>query len=265
MSGASVVGSVVKVMPGNIKRQLVSMLYNYLSRKDTKGAITFLNYGYLPATVTAIDNVDRARAQLYEEVAGSVTLKGKDVLEISSGRGGGAAYLMEHHYPASIVGVDISKEAVRFCSAHYNLQGLSFKLGNAEALPFNGQQFDAVVNIEASHNYPSLDRFVSEAYRVLRPGGHFLFADMRSADKIDGLRSRLMRSRTELVSQRNITGNVLAALDDESDRTIETVNRLFPAPLWSFLYAFAGVKGTAVYNGLKSGKIQYWAFVLIKQ
>ena len=51
--------------------------------------------------------------------------------------------------------------------------------GNAESLPFADESFDAVINVEASHGYPDFPRFLAEVARVLRPGGHFLYADFR--------------------------------------------------------------------------------------
>jgi SAM-dependent methyltransferase len=43
---------------------------------------------------------------------------------------------------------------------------------------------DAVVNIESSHCYESMDTFLSEACRVLRPGGRFFFADLRKYEGV---------------------------------------------------------------------------------
>jgi SAM-dependent methyltransferase len=58
--------------------------------------------------------------------------------------------------------------------------------GDAEALPFDDGSFDAVINVESSHNYPDLAKFLSEVARVLRPGGHFshvdVFTDARFAE-----------------------------------------------------------------------------------
>jgi ubiquinone/menaquinone biosynthesis C-methylase UbiE len=49
--------------------------------------------------------------------------------------------------------------------------GLDFVHGDAESLPFSDGSFDAVINVEASHAYPRLTRFLEEVVRVLRPGG----------------------------------------------------------------------------------------------
>jgi ubiquinone/menaquinone biosynthesis C-methylase UbiE len=61
---------------------------------------------------------------------------------------------------------------------------LDFVQGNAENLPFPGQSFDAVMNVQASLSYPSLPRFLAEVARILRPGGHFLYADLRRRNRI---------------------------------------------------------------------------------
>ena len=58
-------------------------------------------------------------------------------------------------------------------------QDSSLGFGNAIDLPFSDSSFDAVISIEASHRYPSFETFLREVRRVLRPGGHFMFADMR--------------------------------------------------------------------------------------
>ena len=48
-----------------------------------------------------------------------------------------------------------------------------------KACRFPIDSYDAVVNVEASHLYPDVPRFLAEVARVLRPGGHFLYADFR--------------------------------------------------------------------------------------
>jgi fatty-acid O-methyltransferase len=57
--------------------------------------------------------------------------------------------------------------------------GLDFVQGDAQNLHFPDQSFDAVINVEGSHIYPNFERFLGEVARVLRPGGHFLYADFR--------------------------------------------------------------------------------------
>ena len=49
-----------------------------------------------------------------------------------------------------------------------------FSIGNAESLPFPDRHFDAYTIAFGIRNVPRLDLALSEAFRVLKPGGHFL-------------------------------------------------------------------------------------------
>ena len=107
------------------------------------------------------------------------TCRGKTVLEVGSGRGGGAAFVAKYLRPKSMIGIDYADRSVRFCRRAYELPNLSFAPGDAEHMPFDDASFDVVLNVESSHCYPDMARFVAEAARVLRPAGRLLFADMR--------------------------------------------------------------------------------------
>ena len=125
------------------------------------------------------DERNRFGIQLYHRVATQVDLNAKQVLEVSCGHGGGASYLLRTLHPASYTGLDFNPDGIAFCRKRHHLPGLDFVHGDAENLPFADESFDAVVNVEASHAYPRLPRFLAEVVRVLRPGGHLLYADFR--------------------------------------------------------------------------------------
>ena len=84
-----------------------------------------------------------------------------------------------HVEARSYTGLDYNPDGVAYCTEHHKLPGLNFMHGNAEDLPFPDNSFDAVVNVEASHAYPTLSKFLSEVARVLKPGGNLLYADFR--------------------------------------------------------------------------------------
>ncbi len=44
-----------------------------------------------------------------------------------------------------------------------------------------------MINIESSHCYGSMTRFLSEVSRVLRPNGYLLLADLRGTDGVEVL------------------------------------------------------------------------------
>lgn len=54
---------------------------------------------------------------------------------------------------------------------------LIFVQGNAEALPFATEQFDAVFNTFSFLHYPHPETVFAEVSRVLRPGGNFYLVD----------------------------------------------------------------------------------------
>ena len=91
-----------------------------------------------------------------------------------------------------MTGVDFSQKAVQFCRDHHQLEGLTFVPGDAEALPFADESFDAVINVESSHCYRSMPAFLGQVQRVLRPGGYFLFADLRTASDSERLHQNLL-------------------------------------------------------------------------
>ena len=228
----------------------------------------FLNYGYTPLDSDAAvlkldpdDETDRFSIQLYSRVAGGRDLGGKDVLEIGCGRGGGASFVARYLHPASLTAVDLSARAVRCCQRRHRIEGLRFLRGEAEHLPLPSKSFDAVVNVESSHCYPSFERFLDEVGRVLRPNGVFLFADIRPREEIAKLRERL-QERFTVVEEEFITANVIRALELDSDRKSLLIQKRAPKFLHPALQAFASVNGSPTFDAFTSGALQYVRFVL---
>jgi demethylmenaquinone methyltransferase/2-methoxy-6-polyprenyl-1,4-benzoquinol methylase len=102
---------------------------------------------------------------------------------------------------------------------------VSFVEGNAETLAFADKGFDAYTIAFGIRNVPRIDAALAQAFRVLRPGGHFLCLEFSHVD-VPGL-DRLY----ELYSF-----NVIPALgrtvagDAESYQYLAESIRLFPQP-----------------------------------
>lgn len=259
--------------------------YDLLSKACADPDWTFMNYGYaenedVPA-LSPSDEAERFCIQLYRHLAQKVDLTGKKVLEIGSGRGGGADYLSRCLNPAAVTGLDFSTYAVQFCRKQFNSAGLLFQLGCAEALPFADESFDIVFNVESSHCYEAMAPFLAEVKRVLSPGGYFLFADFRAADEIDVLRRDLNLSGLVLLEETDITANVLAALDQDHERKIleidrriaKTIRLATDAPtssprvrlhrfLVKWISEFTGVRDSAIYDQFKDRNSIYMSCVL---
>jgi ubiquinone/menaquinone biosynthesis C-methylase UbiE len=254
-------------VPG-FKKVLWRSWYQYL------GALrapewTLMNYGYVANSGQTLaldpeDERDRNSIQLYAHVAGAVDLNGLTVLEVGSGRGGGASFIKRYLHPARMVGVDLSRNAVRFSEATHRVPGLEFRAGDAEHLPFNDGAFDAVVNVESSHCYPSFEKFLSEVCRVLKSGGHFLFADFRSRAEIDAWRTAWRHSGLTILAETDITRNIVAALEKDHDWKLELIRRIIPRLLRPSFLDFAAVRGSSVFEAFRSGQLVYMSFVLTK-
>ncbi|MCX5642404.1 MAG: class I SAM-dependent methyltransferase [Candidatus Omnitrophica bacterium] len=245
-------------------------LYSYASRLDEDAEAIFLNYGYadenLKLELREEDGKNRYCIQLYNHIVTSLPaeLKGLDVLEVGSGRGGGASYIARYFYPNSVVGLDLCRRAVTFCAEHYAINGLSFVCGNALNLPFQSKSLDVVVGVESSHGYPNIKQFFSEVDRVLKPGGYFLLSDFRNKDCIGLLREQLRSSGLKIIREETITPNIIKALELDSERRKELIERLVPKLLHKMSMALAGVKGTGAHMSFVTGKKEYLNFVLQK-
>jgi SAM-dependent methyltransferase len=102
--------------------------------------------------------------------AAGVTM-GMRVLDVASGPGGVAAVASD--WGATPVGIDFSEHMVDLARREHPT--LTFEVGDAEALQFADGSFDAVlINFGVLHlAHP--DTALSEARRVLRPGGRCAF------------------------------------------------------------------------------------------
>src|SRR5215510_2752172 len=83
------------------KKALWRSWYEYLAASQRAPEWTFMNYGFLDASqplleLQSTDEPDRHFIQLYHHVATAVALRGQSVLEIGSGRGGGASFIKRY-------------------------------------------------------------------------------------------------------------------------------------------------------------------------
>jgi ubiquinone/menaquinone biosynthesis C-methylase UbiE len=140
--------------------------------------------------------------------------------------------------------------------------GLSFEVGNAEHLDFAAASFEAILNVESSHCYGDLGAFVREVRRVLRPEGHFLYADFRPRDEMDAWRAGLLAAGLRLVVEHDITPGVVAALDADDERKRRLIEAQVERPLRRAFHQFAALRGTALYDELRCGTMVYCVFVL---
>lgn len=257
--------------PSALRRPMWQIWHKLIIRFDKNVSANFMNYGYQslngdkPLILEKQDENNRYGIQLYDHVVKDARIQGKKVLEIGSGRGGGASYITRYYKPANYTAVDISAQIIDFCNKHYQEPNLSFVKGRAERLPIESQSVDVVVNIESARCYSDLSLFFNEVKRVLRPDGHFMFADMVEDNEVEELKQNLHKSGFKILKHNDITDNIVKALDIDTQRRQKLIDRHVPKFLRNSFYQFAGTKGSERYNAFKTRKFRYCSFALAPQ
>jgi SAM-dependent methyltransferase len=237
----------------------------YNRAADAVPEFTVLNYGFSSDpenSVIAAEEPEYYCLRLYEHTVRDTPLAGRDVLEVSCGRGGGANFVSRTFQPQRYVGVDLSQENVKLAQARAARQGLTFAIGNAERLDLPDDSFDVVINIEASHLYDNRGRFFAEVLRVLKPGGSFCYTDGCWAD--DDCTQDLLSAGFEVAERLEITSNVIRALRKDSARRAALFDAMTNRDLREEYKHWGGVVGYRAYNRFEAGQTRYFSHRLRK-
>ncbi|MCT2581954.1 methyltransferase domain-containing protein [Actinophytocola sp. S1-96] len=141
------------------------------------------------STLLELSNRSQERANDYHyETLGLTSTD--HVLDIGC-RSGGTAIQLARRSGGRATGIDVSRgqlaEAVASAQSAGISDRVSFQYGNAMALEFEDESFDAAVALEVFPHLSDRQRGYHEAFRVLRPGGHFLVSefDLRNGKPSD--------------------------------------------------------------------------------
>jgi SAM-dependent methyltransferase len=225
----------------------------------------FLNYGYVPngqpefsAASLPEHYVNKNSVKLVLEVIQDCPVSGKRALDVGCGRGGTIYVFKTFFKPSRLVGLDLSSAAIQFCRTAHKDPCVSFHEGDAEDLPFEDESFDIVTNLESSHSYPHIHRFYSEVYRVLAPGGHFLYTDALSLQNMTSCIAYLQHIGFDLERDRDITDNVLLSCNEISQTRIHAFDSRNDSQT---IENFLATPGSYVYEEMKTGR---WTYRILK-
>ncbi|MBE2286832.1 MAG: class I SAM-dependent methyltransferase [Prosthecobacter sp.] len=255
---------------GPVRKALWRMWYPFLTRRLRSEEVVFLNYAFETDPAVGLrlelgDEVNRGSIQLYHHVASQVELQGRTVLEVSCGHGGGASWITRTMRPAAYTGLDLNPSGIQMCQQKHRIPGLTFVQGDAQRLPFAEASFDEVINVEASHCYPDFPGFLAEVARVLKPGGHFLYADFRFAPDIGEWEAAIEGSTLRKLQTRHISAEVLRGMDMNAGRSEALVVQRLPKFLHSLGRDFAGIPGSRVYEALRTGELSYRSWCMRRE
>jgi ubiquinone/menaquinone biosynthesis C-methylase UbiE len=118
----------------------------------------------------------RGRAATVELTGALGLTAGMRVLDVGSGIGGPSRYVAAT-YGCQVVGIDLTEEYCRVAGMLSERVGLSdrveYRPGNALAMPFADEAFDAAYTQHAAMNIEDKARLYAEVSRVLKPGARF--------------------------------------------------------------------------------------------
>ena len=92
-------------------------------------------------------------------------------LDVGCGTGLFTELILDTRSPARVIGIDQAAAQIDYASRKPVAQRASFRIGDAQALPFKDTTFDVVASALVINFIPDTPRALSEMRRVARPGG----------------------------------------------------------------------------------------------
>ena len=92
-------------------------------------------------------------------------------IDVACGNGAFTELLVHRCQPVDVQGIDVSEGQLSFARERLADRAVTFHQGDAQALPFEDDEFDAAVMALAINLVPDRAKAVAEMARVVRPGG----------------------------------------------------------------------------------------------
>jgi ubiquinone/menaquinone biosynthesis C-methylase UbiE len=175
-----------------INRHYDDVMYTEHGKKYY-GYSDFFNYGYwdenTPDQKTACEN-------LVEKLLSFLPTKMGTILDVACGKGATAHYLLKYYKPQDITGINISQKQLATCRA--KIPEATFLLMDAAHLEFEDNCFENIMCLEAVFHFHTREKFLQEAYRVLKPRGSLVLTDILLTEW--GERQNPLRSNNHMTS-----------------------------------------------------------------
>lgn len=133
----------------------------------------YANLGlFLPGTSDFASACDNMMAALVSRISP----RDEPVLDVGCGLGATTEYLSRAFSRSDLYGINVSDYQIEQCRKR--VPTARFEVMPAERMDFSDEMFGAVVSVEAAMHFKGRREFLEESYRVLKPGGQIVVADM---------------------------------------------------------------------------------------
>jgi tocopherol O-methyltransferase len=144
-----------------------------------------MHHGYYGVDGTQKKERRQAQIDLIEELLRWADIQqAENILDVGCGIGGSTLYLADK-YQATATGITLSPVQANRATQRAQTAGLAptantspsaqFLVADALNMPFADHSFDFIWSLESGEHMPTKEKFLQECYRVLKPGGKFLF------------------------------------------------------------------------------------------
>ena len=169
-----------------------SGIYDLLATSSPTERGLYINFGYWRDASSA-DKASEALAMLVAETA-QIGI-GDTILDCGYGFGDQDIFWARKLKPKQIIGLNITQSQVTVARRRVDEAGLSdcidLRYGSATEMPIASDSVDRVVALESAFHFRTRERFFREAWRVLRPGGRLVTADIIPMPAATGLQNLL--------------------------------------------------------------------------
>jgi len=134
-----------------------------------------LSFSRSAKTYDMFSNLQKHMAGELVKTVKALKLEPRNILDVGTGTGEVAFQLGEHYGHAKIIGCDIAPGMIKASKEKNKTSNITFEVADAEDLPYQEGQFDLVVSNATFQWVEDLFRTFSEAKRVLKKDGFFIF------------------------------------------------------------------------------------------
>ncbi len=139
----------------------------------------FFNFGFWRENTKS---AKEACENLMEELLACIPKKTGNILDVACGKGATTRHLLKYYKPERVTGINISETQLDVCKN--NAPKCKFSLMDATELDFNKNTFNNIICVEAAQHFSTRNKFLEEAYRVLKPGGKIVLSDILASRSV---------------------------------------------------------------------------------